>query len=83
MVAVNLLDLDEPTVPPSPTAARCRCCKRLLRAEESLGYVIGPVCRKRLGIAPRKPVRLARTKPGGDCQGQTDLLEDAQCSALP
>jgi Zn finger protein HypA/HybF involved in hydrogenase expression len=76
---VNLLDLAEPAAEPTvgetPTVARCRCCKRLLKAEESLGYVIGPTCRKRLGIASRQSVRLARTKPGGDCDGQTNLLE--------
>jgi hypothetical protein len=74
---VNLLALDEPTVGESPTVARCRCCKRLLTADDSLGYVIGPTCRKRLGITSRQRVRLARVKPGGDCEGQGDLLEAA------
>jgi hypothetical protein len=74
---VNLLDGDDEPDPPleeTPTTARCRCCRRPLRDETSLGYEIGPDCRKRLGIAPRARVRLARTKPGGDCDGQTDLL---------
>jgi hypothetical protein len=37
---------------------------------------MGSGCRKKHGIdASRKRVRLARIKPGGDCEGQTDLLE--------
>lgn len=77
---MDLLDLlDSAPDPPSgekPRNARCRCCKRPLTDETSLGYQIGPDCRKRLGIAPRARVRLARTRPGGDCEGQGDLLEE-------
>jgi len=79
-MVLNLLDLDEPKAPdphdPEHHAGQCRRCHRPLSAEESLGYSIGPTCRKHLGITSRQPVRLARTKPGGDCQGQTDLLEE-------
>ncbi|MFI6496884.1 DUF6011 domain-containing protein [Nonomuraea typhae] len=60
----------------TPTVARCRCCRRLLRAEESLGYGIGPDCRQRLGITPRRRLRLARVRPGGECEGQTSLLAE-------
>jgi hypothetical protein len=76
---VNLLDLDTPTVGEADErqGSRCRCCHRPLSAETSLGYSIGPDCRRKLGIAPRSRVRLARTKPGGDCDGQTNLLEEA------
>lgn len=56
--------------------ARCRACKRKLSDPESLGFVIGPTCRKRLGIGTRARIRLAAVRPGGDCEGQTDLLED-------
>lgn len=73
-----LLDLDDvSTVGERPTVARCRCCHRLLTEDVSLGYRIGPVCRRRLGISPRQRVRLARVRPGGACEGQGDLLEEA------
>ncbi|MEV0585228.1 DUF6011 domain-containing protein [Nonomuraea sp. NPDC050310] len=57
-------------------AARCRACKRKLRDPESLGFVIGPTCRKKLGIEERRPLRLTGVRPGGDCAGQGDLLEN-------
>ncbi|MFI6594959.1 DUF6011 domain-containing protein [Nonomuraea sp. NPDC050536] len=71
----SLLDLDVPAVPGSGTVARCRCCHRPLTEDVSLGYELGPTCRKRLGITSRQRVRLARVRPGGDCEGQGDLLE--------
>ena len=70
----GLLDLDLPEV--RAHTARCRACKRKLSDPESLGFVIGPTCRKRLGIDTGGRIRLARVRPGGDCEGQTDLLED-------
>jgi hypothetical protein len=42
----------------------------------SLAYGIGPDCRKRLGIAPRRPVRVTGVETWRDCEGQTDLLEE-------
>ena len=77
---MDLLILADPAPDPpageTPTTGQCRCCRRKLEDPVSLAYGIGPDCRKRLGIAPRARVRLARTRPGGDCEGQGDLLEE-------
>lgn len=76
-VVDELLYLDEPsTVGERPTVARCRCCHRLLTENVSLGYKIGPVCRRRLGITPRQAVRISGVPRGWDIEGQADLLED-------
>lgn len=72
---MNLLDLDEPRVGESPTQARCRCCRHKLLDPVSLAYGIGPDCRKRLGIAPRKPVRISGVPTGWDVEGQIDMLQ--------
>ena len=73
---MNLLDLDEPTVGESPTVGRC-VCGRKIWDPVSLLYEMGSGCRRKHGITvSRQRVRLARTKPGGDCDGQTDLLEE-------
>jgi len=57
-----------------PHPARCRRCHRPLTDPVSLGYRIGPDCRARLGIGPRRPVRLPRVRVCGDVDGQLDLL---------
>ena len=74
---MNLLDLDGPDPPAgeTPTTGRCRCCRRGLEDPVSLAYGIGPDCRKRLGIAPRRPVRVTGVPAWRDCEGQADLLE--------
>jgi hypothetical protein len=75
-MVVNLLDLDEPTVGEAPTVGRCVCGRRIWDPV-SLLYEMGSGCRKKHGIVVGgKRVRLARTKPGGDCEGQTNLLEE-------
>ncbi|MEU6725525.1 DUF6011 domain-containing protein [Nonomuraea wenchangensis] len=54
---------------------RGRCGKRLTDPESrKLGY--GPDCAERLGIIVPSSPRFAR-RDGGDCDGQTDLLEGA------
>ncbi|MER5420357.1 DUF6011 domain-containing protein [Streptosporangium roseum] len=68
---------EEPDPPSEPRAARCRCCRRLLTADDSLGYRIGRKCREKLGITSRKAVRPARVRSGGDVPGQTNLMEEA------
>lgn len=79
---MTLLDLDTPLLDlhgPEDHAARagrCRCCRHKLLDPVSLAYGIGPDCRKRLGIAPRKPVRITGVETWRDCEGQTDLLEE-------
>ncbi|MFB4280832.1 DUF6011 domain-containing protein [Nonomuraea sp. MTCD27] len=72
---MNLLDLD--TAPErQATTGRCRCCRHKLLDPVSLSYGIGPDCRRKLGITPRKPVRIAGVPAGWEIEGQGDLLED-------
>ncbi|WP_157253180.1 DUF6011 domain-containing protein [Nonomuraea typhae] len=73
---MTLLDLDPSTVEETPTVGRCRSCHHKIADPVSLAYGIGPDCRERLGISPRRRLRLARVRPGGDCEGQTDILEE-------
>jgi hypothetical protein len=68
---VNLLDLDLPRLP----LIRCGACGQLLWKRESRDLGFGLDCAEKLGIiAPSSP-RIAR-RDGGDCDGQTDLLEE-------
>jgi len=73
---VNLLnEPDTPTVPENPTVGHCVCGKPIWDPV-SLYYEMGPDCRKKHGIVHRRTrVRLARTRPGGDCDGQEDLTD--------
>lgn len=72
-----LLDTDEPAAGETPTVGFCVCGRKIWDSV-SLAYEMGPDCRKKRGIVTsRKRVRLARTRPGGDCDGQQDLLEDS------
>ncbi|MFE3452401.1 DUF6011 domain-containing protein [Nonomuraea sp. NPDC059194] len=71
-----LSELDEPTVGESPTVGRCRCCKHTLRTPESRALGLGPDCASKLGLAPRKPLRITGVPQGWDCDGQIDLLEE-------
>ncbi|MFD9949853.1 DUF6011 domain-containing protein [Nonomuraea sp. NPDC059022] len=73
---MTLLDLDPAVVGETPTTGRCRCCRHKLADPVSLAYGIGPDCRERLGITRRRRLRLSRVRPGGDCPGQGDLLEE-------
>lgn len=73
---MNLLHLAAPIVGESPTVGFC-VCGRKIWDPVSLLYEMGSGCRKKHGITGRQRVRLARTWPGGDCNGQGDLLEAA------
>lgn len=76
---LDLGDADEPDLRGAEDHAALtgRCvCGRKIWDPVSLHHGIGPDCRRKLGIVPPARVRLARTKPGGDCEGQGDLLED-------
>lgn len=56
------------------TAPRCARCKRLLRDEVSTAFGLGPVCRRRLGIAePAEPTTAAPRR--GRIEGQLALEE--------
>lgn len=85
---IPLFEVGEPAGPPGPEpgsgrreADRCRRCRRPLKDPESLGYHIGPDCRKALGISGRSRrlrtgrARVRRWKPGDE---QYDLLEQDQ-----
>ncbi|MEV0994634.1 DUF6011 domain-containing protein [Nonomuraea sp. NPDC050202] len=50
-------------------------CGRLLTAPESRQRGYGPECAEKLGIVTPRPSRFSR-RDGGDCDGQTDLLEE-------
>ncbi|SET50065.1 DUF6011 domain-containing protein [Nonomuraea wenchangensis] len=70
---MDLLDLDAPPLP----VMKCRagCGKKLWDPESRrLGY--GPDCAERLGITTPSSPRFSK-RDGGDCDGQTDLLEGA------
>ncbi|GAA4089578.1 DUF6011 domain-containing protein [Nonomuraea soli] len=56
--------------------ARCRACKRRLRDPESLGFFIGPTCRRRLGIEPGRRLRITGLPRGWEIDGQVDLLQE-------
>ncbi len=62
----------------TPCEAKCRRCHRPLSEAESLGYSIGPVCRKRLGIEGRRRLRLARGRSWDQIDGQGDLLTEPE-----
>lgn len=71
---VNLLDLAVPPLPPMYCLGRCG--KKLWDPKSrQLGY--GRDCAEKLGIiAPSSPGFSRRD--GGDCEGQGDLLDDAE-----
>jgi hypothetical protein len=69
-----LLDLDEPAT--RAHVVRCEACKHTLRTPESRALGLGPDCAAKLGLAPRKPLRITGVPQGWDCDGQTDLLEE-------
>ncbi|MEV0231614.1 DUF6011 domain-containing protein [Nonomuraea sp. NPDC050786] len=68
-----VLGLDEPSVQDHIT--RCRACKHTLRTPESQTLGIGPECAAKLGLAPRRPLRITGLETWRDCEGQIDLLE--------
>jgi len=70
---VNLLDLTVPPLPPMYCLGNCG--KRLWDPKSrELGY--GPDCAEKLGIVIPSSPRFSR-REGGDCEGQTSLLEDS------
>jgi hypothetical protein len=71
---VTLLDLDDPATREHVT--RCKACKHTLRTPESRALGLGPDCASKLGIAPRRPLRITGVPTGWDVEGQTDLFGD-------
>jgi hypothetical protein len=69
-----LLDLDN--VGAREHVTRCTACKHTLKTPESQALGVGPDCASKLGIAPRKPLRITGVPTGWDVEGQTDLLEE-------
>lgn len=69
---MTLLDLD--TSPLSPMYCLGNCGKLLWDPKSrKLGY--GRDCAEKLGIIPPAPPHFTK-KAGGDCEGQTSLIED-------
>ncbi|WP_433520121.1 DUF6011 domain-containing protein (plasmid) [Nonomuraea sp. CA-143628] len=68
---MNLLNLDVSHL----TLIRCGACRQPLWKRESRDLGFGLDCAEKLGIIPPSPPRFSR-RDGGDCQGQTDLLEE-------
>ncbi len=57
--------------------ARCRACRHRLRTPASQALGIGPECAARLGIAPRRSIRITGVPRGWAVAGQADLLEES------
>lgn len=74
---MNLLDLADPDPPAgeTPTTGKCVCGKKIWDPV-SLAYEMGPDCRRKHGIVPRRPVRVTGVPSWRDCDGQTDLFEE-------
>jgi hypothetical protein len=73
---VNLLDLDDPATREHVT--RCKACKHTLRTPESRALGLGPDCASKLGLTPRRPLRITGVPAGWTVEGQIDLFEDDQ-----
>ncbi|MEU4574835.1 DUF6011 domain-containing protein [Nonomuraea sp. NPDC023979] len=71
---MNLLDLTEPAA--LDHVAKCAACKHTLRTPESRALGLGPGCASKLGLAPRKPLRITGVPRGWAVEGQIDLLEE-------
>jgi hypothetical protein len=72
---------DQPTRPQAGAGPDvCRRCHRPLTDPVSLGFHIGPDCRRHLGIMPsrRRLVRLTRVRVCVPGPGQGDLLDQDQ-----
>ena len=67
-----LLDLDEPAT--REHVVLCEACKHTLKTPESRALGLGPDCASKLGLTPRRPLRITGVPAGWDCDGQTDLL---------
>ena len=68
---MNLLDLDVPRL----TLICCGACGQPLWKRESRQLGFGLDCAEKLGIIVPSQPRFSR-RDGGDCQGQTNLLEE-------
>jgi hypothetical protein len=68
-----LLDLDVPPLPPMYCLGGCG---KLLWDPKFRKLRYGRECAERLGIIVPSLPRISR-RDGGDCDGQTDLLEEA------
>ena len=69
---MNLLDLDAPPLSPMLCLGNCG---RYLTAPDSRRRGFGPECAEKLGIVTPPRSRFSK-RDGGDCDGQTDLLEE-------
>jgi hypothetical protein len=67
---MDLLDL----AVPAPVVVYCDDCHHPLWTPESRKLRLGPDCAEKRGISLTKPY--ARSRSGGDCEGQTNLLEE-------
>ncbi|MEU7831355.1 DUF6011 domain-containing protein [Nonomuraea sp. NPDC049129] len=70
-----LLDLSEPAT--RDHVVLCNACKHTLKTPESRALGLGPDCASKLGLTPRRPIRITGVPAGWNCYGQTDLLEEA------
>lgn len=71
-MVMTLLDLDVPL----PHIVLCDDCHHPLWTPKSRELKLGPECAKKRGIIGPASPRISR-RDGGDCDGQTDLLEEA------
>jgi hypothetical protein len=76
MASVNLLDLDEPST--RDHVVLCEACRHTLKTPESRALGLGPDCASKLGLTPRRPLRITGVPTGWDVDGQTALFEDEQ-----
>lgn len=74
--AMNLLDLGDESAQEHVT--QCRSCKHALKTSESRALGLGPDCASKLGLTPRRPLRITGVPTGWDVDGQTALFEDEQ-----
>ena len=71
---MNLLDLDEPST--REHVVRCDACKHALKTPQSRALGLGPDCASKLGLTPRRPLRITGVPVWRECEGQLDLLDE-------
>ncbi|MFI7615586.1 DUF6011 domain-containing protein [Nonomuraea terrae] len=70
------LDLGVPSTREHLT--RCAACKHKLRTPGSQALGLGPDCASKLGVAPRRPLRITGVAKWRDCEGQMELFQAEQ-----
>lgn len=70
---MTLLDLDESAT--REHVVLCNACKHTLKTPESRALGLGPDCASKLGLTPRRALRIVGVPARWDCDGQLDLLE--------